>query len=332
MPQFEWPGVLLALLVLPLLVRGRRGRARLPAMTITRAVDPALLPQSARQRRAGLPGNLRIAALALLICALAGPRLNGRRVREISQTIGIQMVVDCSGSMNEADMLYDGKRRSRIDLVRDLSKQFVLGNGSDLKGRMEDTIGVIAFADYPTTLCPLMLPDQSMRPILEGIRVEAGADGTAIGDAVAVAAARFHQAETGAGEGFRSKAIVLLTDGENNSGKRSVAEAAALAKQWGVRIYAIGIRPDGRRSVEQADPAWDDLQLLGSVSDGMSRMVNDGSSLQAVYREIDKLERSDRRQAGFTGGWELIYALLAAGLGLLIAEIALTQTWLRRIP
>ena len=331
MPQFEFPYALLALLALPFFLRLARRSAISPAVRATRLADPALIPQSARQRWAGLPRQLRIAALALLICALAGPRLSGRRVREISKTIGIQMVVDCSGSMNEADMLFEGKRRSRIDLVRELSKDFVLGNGADLKGRMEDTIGVIAFADYPTTLCPLMLPDQNMRPILERIGVAANADGTAIGDAVAVAAARFHHAETTASENFRSKAIVLLTDGENNSGKRSVAEAAALAKEWGVRIYAIAIRPTGRR-LNRADPAWDDLELLADASGGMARLVTDGSSLQTVYREIDKLERSDRQQAHFTGGWELIYALVAGGLVLLLAEVALAQTWLRRIP
>ena len=71
-------------------------------------------------------------------------------------------------------MLFEGRRRSRIDMVRELSRQFVLGNGADLKGRDEDTLGVIAFAEYPTTLCPLMLPDGNMRPVLEDIRVPKG--------------------------------------------------------------------------------------------------------------------------------------------------------------
>ncbi len=333
MPQFEWPFVLLALLALPLL--RRRGVSRGPALRITRPIDPALLPRSSRQRWAALPGTLRIAALALLICALAGPRLNGRRIREISKTIGIQVVVDCSGSMNETDMYFEGRRRSRVDMVRDLSKQFVFGNGADLPGRPDDTIGVIAFAEYPTTLCPLMLPDASMRAMLGGIRIAEGfgAQGTAIGDAVAVAAARFHRAETAAAESFRSKAIVLLTDGENNSGKHTVAEAALLARQWGVRIYAIGIRSSaGPPSSQAKDPALVDLHLLADTTGGIARLVTDGSSLQAVYREIDQLERSEYRQPRFTGGWELIYGLLAAGLILILAEVALTQGWLRRIP
>jgi Ca-activated chloride channel family protein len=331
MPRFEWPWVLAALLVLPLL---RRRGPRTPALRITRAFDPALLPRSTRQRWATLPGKLRIAALALLICALAGPRLNGRRVREISKTMGIQVVVDCSGSMNETDMYLEGHRSSRIDMVRELSTQFVLGNGNDLKGRMDDTIGVIAFAEHPMTLCPLMLPDSTMGSILRGIRVAQGitAEGTAIGDAIAVAAARFQRAETTAGEGFRSKAIVLLTDGENNSGKYTVAEAAALAKKWGVRIYAVGIRPAPARQVQREDPAMADLLMLAATTGGLARLVSDGSSLQAVYREIDQLERSEHGQARFTGGWELIYALLAGGLLLLMAEIALTQGWLRRVP
>jgi Ca-activated chloride channel family protein len=328
MPRFESPFVLLALLALPFL---KRRLPRGPALRIT-AITP--LPNSPRRHWAGLPARLRIVALALLVIALAGPRLNGRRLREISKTIGIQVVVDCSGSMNETDMLYEGRHLSRIDLVRELSKQFVLGNGADLKGRMDDTLGVIAFAEYPTTLCPLMLPDAAMRAVLDGIRVAEGpsAEGTAIGDAVAVAAARFHRAEANAADTFRSKAIVLLTDGENNSGKHKVADAAALARQWGVRIYAIGIRPASTHESQSADPALADLQMLAGTTGGIARLVTNGSALQAVYREIDQLERSEHIQPRFTGGWEFIYALLAASMLLLLAEIALTQNWLRRLP
>jgi Ca-activated chloride channel family protein len=332
MPQFEWPGVLLALLALPFL--GRIGRRGAPAaLRITRPVDPALMPHSTRQRWVGLPGALRIAALALLICALAGPRATGRRVRDLSKTIGIQMVVDCSGSMNEADMMFEGQRRSRIDLVRELSKDFVLGNGIDLKGRMEDTIGVIAFADYPVTLCPLMLPDRGMRKILEDIKVGPNADGTAIGDALVSAAARFHHAEAVASERFRSKVIVLLTDGENNSGKHTVSEAGLLARQWGVRIYAIAIRPgEHPQQIRRAGGPMEALEWLAEQTGGVARMVTNGHSLQAVYSEIDRLERGDQQSSRFTVGWTWIYGLAGAGLSLLVIEIVLAQTWLRRIP
>lgn len=332
MPQFEWPGALLALLALPFLGRiARRGAP--PALRITRPVDLAAIPRSTRQRWAGLPGALRVAALALLICALAGPRATGRRVRELSKTIGIQMVVDCSGSMNEADMMFEGRRRSRIDLVRQLSKDFVLGNGIDLKGRMEDTVGVIAFADYPVTLCPLMLPDRGMRKILEDIKVGTNADGTAIGDALVMAAARFHHAEGVASESFRSKVIVLLTDGENNSGKHSVSEAGLLARQWGVRIYAIAIRPGERPSNNhRAGSPMEALEWLAEQTGGEARMVTNGRTLQAVYSEIDRLERSDQEHSRYTAGWAWIYGLAGAGLALLVIEIVLTQTWLRRIP
>jgi Ca-activated chloride channel family protein len=331
MPQFEWPAVLLALLALPFLGRlGRRGRA--PALRITGAVDPAVLPRSARQRWVRLPAALRMAALALLICALAGPRWNGRHVPEISKTIGIQLVVDCSGSMNETDMLFEGRLRSRMEVVRQLSRDFVLGNGADLKGRMQNTIGVIAFAEFPVTLRPLMLPDRAMGPVLEHIGLGSNTEGTSIGDAVAMAAARFHQAETTAGESFRSKVIVLLTDGDDNSSKISVERAGVFAQQWGVRIYAIAIRPSRQVAMRGADPAMEALDSLAQQTGGLARLVTDGYSLQTVYREIDGLERSERRQPRYSAGWQWIYALTTAGLSLLVAEIVLTQTWLRRIP
>ena len=331
MPRFEFPAVLLALLALPWLGRLTR-RATPAALRMTRPVDVAALPRSTRQRWVRLPGMLRMVALALLICALAGPRWNGRQVRELSKTIGIQLVVDCSGSMNETDMRFEGRQRSRIDVVRRLSRDFVLGDGGGLKGRMDDTIGVIAFGEYPVTLRPLMLPDRAMGPVLEHIGIGAHTDGTSIGDAVATAAARFHQAEANAGETFRSKAIVLLTDGEDNSSKISVARAGVLAAEWGVRVYAIAIRPESHALNQGPDPAIEALEGLAQQTGGIARLASDGYSLQAVYGEIDRLERSDRAQPRYSGGWEWIYALTAAAMSLVLAEIVLTQTWLRRIP
>lgn len=331
MPRFEMPWVLSALLLLPLLwLRLRKSRAG--AVRLPFAESAVAFRQSTRARWVNLPRDLRLAALAFLICAAAGPRTGPRLARRPSQTIGIQLLVDCSGSMQEKDMLFRGKLRSRIDLVRELSQDFVFGNGADLQGRPFDTIGVIAFAEYPTTLSPLVADTESLHRVLDGIRVGNGSDGTAIGDAVAVAAARFHQADADPQDRFKSKAIVLLTDGENNSGRHSVAEATALAKEWGVRIYAIGIRQRGRRANGADDPAWDDLERMAVMTGGIVRLVTDGASLRAVYTEIDKLEKTERAAPRFTGGWEWIYALGATGLALLLAEILLGQTWLRRIP
>jgi Ca-activated chloride channel family protein len=193
-------------------------------------------------------------------------------------------------------------------------------------------IGVIAFAEEPVTLCPLTLAHESLRPVVEAIRVGANADGTAIGDAVAVAAARFHQAETVAGQKFKSTAIILLTDGDNNSGTHNVDQAAAIAAQWGVRVYAIGIRPGLAPQVRERDPAVIALDHLAQSTRGKARLVGDGEALRAVYEDIDRLERSDVSTARITGGREVMYALALVAALLLACENVLAQTWLRRLP
>src|SRR5215472_1424141 len=234
MPRFDWPWFLAALALLPLLARSYRRRAQAaPSLRFARGVAATPLPRTRRQRWRQLPMLLRLTALALLIVALAGPRLSGRRVREINRSTGLQLVVDCSGSMLARDMVFRGKPAARIDVVRELSRDFVFGDGAALKGRPLDMIGVIAFGEEPITLCPLTLAHDNLRPVLDAVRVGSGADGTAIGDAVAAAAARFRRAETAAGQKFKSTAIILLTDGDNNSGSHTVQDAAGLAAQWG---------------------------------------------------------------------------------------------------
>jgi Ca-activated chloride channel homolog len=329
MLRFEWPWALLALLLLPFLVRwNQRRRSGAPAMALTKVAQAALLPATRRQHWMNLPVQLRLVAAGLLVMAMAGPQWNPHRIRDITRTIGVQLLVDCSGSMTRQDMVYDGKSIARIELVRRVSKEFVFGNRHGLPGRPSDMIGVIGFAVAPVTLCPLTLAHEQLRPALDGLRIAQDADGTAIGDAIAVAAARFRRAETTAAGQFKSKAIVLLTDGENNSGARSVAEGARLARDWGVRVYTIGLRPPNSGQ----DLASVDLQKLADETNGLARMVQDANGLRAIYAEIDKLEKSDRAVPRFSGGREVQYALAGTALLLLVLEILLGQTWLRRVP
>jgi Ca-activated chloride channel family protein len=333
MPQFDWPWALAALALLPLLARHyRRRAARAPALRFTRGAGAMDMPRTLRQRWMHLPAALRMAALALLIVALAGPRLSGRRVREINRTTGVQLVVDCSGSMLARDLVFRGKPAARIDVVRELSRDFVFGDGQGLKGRPMDMIGVIAFAEEPVTLCPLTLTHESLRPVLDGVRVGSGADGTAIGDAVAVAAARFHQAETSAGQKFKSREIILLTDGDNNSGTHTVGDAARLAAEWGVRVYAIGIQPGSSKEDRGKSQGMVALDGLAAATGGKAHLVGDGEALRAVYEDIDRLEKSDVATVKFTGGRELMDALVLVAMGLLVTEVVLGQTWLRRLP
>lgn len=279
-----------------------------------------------------LPAVLRTLALALLIVALARPEWGARRVRDISRSIGIQMVIDRSGSMSARDLAYEGRRLSRLDVVKRVSEEFIFGNGADLKGRPSDMVGLIAFGVFPSTLCPLTLSHEHLRPVLYGVEVASGIEtGTAIGDAVALAAARFQNAEAAEGGQFKSKAIILLTDGENNSGARTVSDAALLAHKWGVRVYAIAIRPLAARD-EYDQMVQYGLHALAAETNGAAYTVRNGSELRAIYARIDQLERNQVQVSKLVEGRDAFFALACTALGLLLSEIVLGQTWLRRAP
>jgi Ca-activated chloride channel family protein len=328
LPHFEWPWALAALGLLPLLA-WRRRRLRPSTLVFNRT---AILPPSARLKSLWLPEALRWFALALLIVAIARPQLGAKPIRDIARSIAIQVLIDRSSSMRHTDLIYGRGTATRLDVVKALSAQFIFGNGRDLKGRSSDMIGLIEFASDPVTLCPLTLSHDRLRGLIQSIQPASGDDdGTAIGDAVALAAARFREAEAAAGGQLKSKAIVLLTDGDNNMGARTPAQAAALAKQWGVRIYAIGIR--SQTSNNRFDRMMEaGLDELGEETGGLARMVETGAALADVYREIDRLEPSEVKAAKYVGGTAWFDALALAALCLLAAENAIAQTWLRRAP
>jgi Ca-activated chloride channel family protein len=332
MPRFEWPWVLLALAILPLLVRRyRRQRHARPAVRFPHAPG-VRVPRTARQEWIHLPAVLRIAALAVLIVAVARPHWGARRVRDIKHSLGIQVLVDHSGSMASKDLFFEGKPQTRLDVVKRLTEEFIFGNGGDLKGRPSDMVGLIAFAAYPITLCPLTLTHEQIPPMLHSLQPARGLNnGTAIGDAVALAAARFEKAERESGGQFKSKVIILLTDGENNSGARTVEDAAKLARQWGVRVYAIGIRPVSEGQEYDRLVRYS-LDTLARETQGISRVVAEGSGLQAIYAQIDKLEPSEVNVARFVESRDLLLMLVLGALCLVAGEVVISQTWLRRAP
>jgi Ca-activated chloride channel family protein len=333
MNWFKWPWFLTAMLLLPWLAwRFRQSRNRTPALSFPRVADVALLPRTLRQRWIHFPNGLRLIALALLIAAGAGPLWNQKPTRQITSSIGIQMLVDRSGSMANSDMIYEGRRQSRLEVVKRVSHDFIFGNGHALRGRPSDMVGLIAFAAVPITLCPLTLTHELLQPALNSLRVAEGEqDGTAIGDAVALAAARFELAERRQAGRFKSKVIILITDGENNLGARSTAEAAALASQWGVRVYAIAIRPSAANG-DYEQQVVSDLEILSYETKGAVRVASDGSALQTIYAEIDHLEKSDVSVVTIESKWGAVTLLLLAALTLLTVELLMQQTWLRSIP
>ncbi len=350
--RFATPVVLALLLLLPLLVLARQRRRQGSALSFS---SLALLPASTslRRRLLHLPFLLRLLALSLVIVALARPQAGVEKVADISRGVAIEMVVDHSGSMG-AEMEFDGRTMTRLEVVKEVFAEFVRGNGLELQGRPSDLIGMISFARYADTVCPLTLAHGALAGFLDTIHLtprESPENRTAVGDAIALAAARLKTAEetlarqTGAEAKryqIKSKIIILLTDGQNNTGRHAPEEAVALAKQWGIKLYAIGVGGDdlvkvqtlfGTRMVRTGEGVdRDTLARLAESTGGLFRMAEDAQALRAVYQEIDRLEKSEVESIRYVDYKEDFVPFALAALILLALETGLRCTFLRRLP
>lgn len=349
--RFESPWMFLLLAALPVIYvfRSRRDDKPLLRFPLVDAVRKA--GASWGQTLSLLPGVLRACALVLLVIALARPQRGVETVRDISRGVAIEMVVDRSSSMG-ADMRFKGLRSNRLDVVKRVFEDFVDSKG-DLPGRPSDLIGMITFARFPDTICPLTLSHGTLEELISTVKLvdQRPEDGTAIGDAVALAAARLRNAEQELARKLgraqietdyeiKSKVIILLTDGENNAGERSVEESAELAKNWGIRVYAIGVGEDKRLTTGfgvfnvPKQPGVDDasLRALAETTGGIYRLAEDSESLIDIYREIDQLEKSEIEAVRYLNYRELFTPFALFALALALLEAILRSTALRTIP
>jgi len=331
-PAFEYPRLLpaMALALLPLIP----GRSKpLPAFVSFPIPGGAAFPRTLRQKMIWLPRLFRILALALLVFGAAGPHWGAVRMTDETRGIAIEMVIDRSSSMSLTDLEYRNRRSSRLDAVKAVSREFLLGNGSDLKGRSGDAIGLVEFAAHPQNLSPLVSHNEALlaRKIDEVEVAQGMEDATAIGDAVAMAAARIRSTEEARAISFRSKIIVLLTDGQENSGSRQLGDAARLAARWNVRIYAVGIRPTPE-GAEREDQIGYGLDALASATGGMAVVASDGAGLRQFFSAIDRLEPNTIPSTGLNGGFDATGISLITAFSLVCGETLLRLTWMRATP
>lgn len=298
--------------------------------------------KSLRQRLLWLPPLLEVAAASALILALARPREEVRGVDKITQGIAIEMVMDISSSMT-ISMRRSTFGESRLDVAKQTFEDFVAGDRGAMPGRGGDLIGLTTFARYPNTICPLTFSHDILLYFVRRLEIEdrPNEDGTAFGDAVALAAARLQDVgdriERLGGIGNRrydikSKVVVLLTDGDNNCGRHLPLEAAAMARKWGVRVYTIGFG-EAREDVDADSPPLNAteriLREMADMTGGIFRRAYDADSLRAVYAEIDRLEKTGFVEESYIDYRELYHVFAAAGLGCFLLAMILKHTCLR---
>ena len=345
--RFESPWLLLLLVPLAALVAWRfRDAIPLPLPTTGQA---ARIAPTWRVRLRRLPALLRALALAAIVVALARPQHGTEQVRDISQGIAIEMVVDRSSSMGER-IRYGGRTMTRLDAVKEVFREFIDPQEGTMGGRPDDLIGMTAFAQYADTVCPLTLSHTTLIELLDSVRLveDRREDGTAIGDAVALAAARLRKAEDALGNlpadnsdyEIKSKVIILLTDGENNAGDRSVADAGRLCQQWGIKVYAVGV--GGRRSVRTPlgslsapmRPGFDDraLREISESTGGKYWLATNADTLREAHKEINDLEKTEIETVRYLDYREAFGPWALGALLLLSIEALLRQTILRVTP
>jgi Ca-activated chloride channel family protein len=327
-PEWLW---LLTLLPMVMLLRGRRG----PVAAIEFS-DVGLAREVARGSRARA-GRwmwlLPLLAAALMIVGLARPQRAHSRTEVTANGIDIVLGLDVSGSMQALDFLVDNRRVNRIEVVKSVVSKFI-------EERPSDRIGLIAFAAAPYLVSPLTLDHDWLQQNLERVSTAVAADdGTAIGSAIAASVNRLRTTAA------KSKVMILLTDGMNNTGKISPIAAAEAAKALGVKIYTIGVGVRGMAPIPVRDEAGHlhlimdkvdvdekTLETVANVTGGTFYRATDTDSLQKIYEQINRLEKTAQTVQKFEHtdelySWALIPSVVILGFGL-----ALQHTRFRRLP
>jgi len=316
----------LALLLLPavgLLATWKARRTRVSG-AVRVSTLPAL-PHTARVRWRHLPDWLRAAAVVLLILALARPQRRFARDVVTSEGIDIVLAMDVSGSMMAEDL-----QPNRLAAAQRAAAEFA-------SRRPADRIGLVIFSGESFTQCPVTPDGAAVQAQITALRSGLLEDGTAIGLGLATAVDALRTLPG------KSRVVVLLTDGVNNSGAIDPLTALSIAKTYGVRVYTVGVGTTGEALFPVATPAGmqktlvpveiDEalLQRIARETGGRYFRATDNRSLDGIYAEIDRLEKRPVESVKYTQRVELFYPLAGLAVLLLAAEAWARGRWLRGV-
>lgn len=273
-----------------------------------------------------LPFILRTLSIILIIFVLARPQISNSWQNSEVNGIDIMMALDVSTSMLAEDL-----KPNRLEAAKSVATEFI-------SGRPNDNIGITLFAGESFTQCPLTVDHAVLMNLIKETKCGLIEDGTAVGLGIANAVSRLKDSKA------KSKIIILLTDGTNNRGEISPLTAAEIAQSFGIRVYTIGIGTNGTApypypvggTVQYIQvPVEIDEQTLTQIAqttDGLYYRATDNSKLEEVYREIDKLEKTKLDVKQFTKKQEAYHWFAVGAFILLIFDILLRSTILKKIP
>lgn len=325
---FEYPA-LLWLLVIPALMlvhyvyielSGRRPHLRVPDVKFWKAGGRSVLGVIRH-----LPFLLRTVALVMIIIAIARPRSSTKMDKIDTEGIDIVLAMDVSTSMLARDFTPD-----RISAAKDIAIEFI-------SQRPSDRMGIVVFAGESYTQCPLTTDRATLINLMKEIETGLIEDGTAIGNGLATAVARMQNSDA------KSRVVILLTDGVNNSGEITPQTAADIAKTYGIRVYTIGVGANGTAPYPVMTP-WGvqmqnveveiDENLLKNIAEttgGRYFRATDNTKLSEIYSEINKMEKARTTIDSFPIYKELFTGFALIALACLLLEV-LINFILRRLP
>ena len=323
-PRLLWLLVIPALLVLHYIYLEKAGRR--PHLRVSTAVPWKKHGRSFMTFFRHVPFALRTFALVMVVIAIARPRSSEELSKVDTEGIDIVLAMDVSTSMLARDLTPD-----RISASKDIAIEFI-------SQRPSDRMGIVVFAGESFTQCPLTTDRATLINLMKEVQTDLIEDGTAIGNGLATAVARLKDSDA------RSRVVILLTDGVNNSGEVSPQTAAEIAKTYGVRVYTIGVGKEGMAPYPVMTP-WGvqvqnmkveiDEKLLKEVAEstgGRYFRATDNTKLAEIYSEITKMEKAKTTVDSFPVYKELFGSFAVWALLALLLELLLNWFVIRRLP
>lgn len=274
-----------------------------------------------------VPFVLRMIAIALVIVILARPQSTNSWQNSSTEGIDIMMAIDISSSMLAQDL-----RPNRLEAAKNVAAAFI-------NGRPNDNIGLVVFSAESFTQCPLTTDHAILLNLFKNIQSGMIEDGTAIGLGLANAVSRIKDSQA------KSKVIILLTDGSNNRGEIAPVTAAEIAKTFGIRVYTIGVGtkgaapypfrlPGGTVQTQMIPVDIDEptLKQIATTTGGQYFRATDNASLKEIYSEIDQMEKTKINVREYSKKQEEYKNIALILFALLLLELLLKHTLLKKIP
>lgn len=330
--RFASPYMFLMLAAIPASIYFQKRKQTYPLMGIpdlpaVRSINPSVFLKFNR-----LMPVLKYLALGLAITAMARPQWGTRQVTILSEGINIILAVDVSESMAALDFRQSGKVVNRLEAVKTVINEFIAK-------RSADRIGMVVFGTNAYTQVPLTRDYNTISLVMERLKIGAAGKNTAIGDAIGISLKRLEDIKS------KSNIIILLTDGQSNTGELSPEAATEIAAQKGVKIYTIGVGSKGRAPFLVRDPLFGEhyvyqqvnmdegaLKRIARKTKGIYFRAQDIQGLENIYDTIDRMEKTRVKTKTYAEYREFYIYFLFPAFIILILRVVLSNTRLLRIP